>query len=52
LDLQESAGVDDSGVEPLRKLTGLRSLGLGGTNVSDVGMSVIRQAVPTARVIR
>ena len=52
LDLQESAGVDDSGVEPLRKLTRLRTLGLGGTTVSDAGMTVIRQAVPTARVIR
>ena len=42
----------DSGVEPLRKLTGLRTLGLVGTTVSDAGMMVIRQALPTARVVR
>jgi hypothetical protein len=52
LDLQESAGVDDGGVEPLRKLTGLRTLCLVGTTVSDAGMTVIRRAVPTMRVIR
>jgi internalin A len=52
LDLQDSAGVGDSGVEPLRKLTGLRILGLVGTTVSDDGMTVIRQALPMARVVR
>jgi Leucine-rich repeat (LRR) protein len=52
LDLQGSAGVDDSGVETLRKLTGLRILGLAGTTVSDDGMTVIRQALPMASVVR
>jgi hypothetical protein len=52
LDLQDSAGVDDSGVEPLRRMTGLRTLGLVGTTVSEAGMTVIRQALPTARVVR
>jgi hypothetical protein len=44
--------VDDRGVEPLRKLTGLRTLGLVGTTVSDGGMAAIRQALPMARVVR
>jgi hypothetical protein len=52
LDLQNSAEVDDSGVEPLRKLTGLRTLGLGGTTVSDDGITVIRSALPKASVGR
>ena len=52
LDLQDSAGVGDSGVEPLRRLTGLRTLGLVGTTVSDAGMTVLRQALPMARVVR
>ena len=52
LDLQDSAGVGDSGVEPLRRLTGLRTLGLVCTTVSDAGMTVFRQALPMARVVR
>jgi hypothetical protein len=52
LDLQDSAAVGDSGVGPLRKLTRLRILGLVGTTVSDDGVTMIRQALPMARVVR
>jgi Leucine Rich repeat len=39
LDLQDSAGVGDEGAEYLNKLSSIQTLGLGGTNVSDVGLA-------------
>ena len=75
LDLQDSAGVGDGGAEQLKKLSGIQTLGLGGTKVSDAGLAhlnglkrlgrlvvgrgvtdagitAIRQAIPTIKVIR
>jgi hypothetical protein len=39
LDLQDSAGMGDGGAEYLKNLSTIQTLGLAGTNVSDVGLA-------------
>jgi internalin A len=52
LDLQDSAGIGDDAVAHLRKLDTLQVLGLPGTSLSDSGTLLIRETLPTTRVVR
>jgi hypothetical protein len=52
LDLQDSSCVGDDGIEHLRKLDGLRTLGLAGTTLSADGIVRIREALPATKVVR
>jgi hypothetical protein len=50
--LQADPGVTDASIDHLRKLTGLKTLAIGQTGISDEGTAKLAAALPQCKIVR